>query len=162
MKTYIGIDPGITGAVAFLTDDGEIEIVDTPTYQDGNRTRIDAAHCSNILNDLILSDGVNVFIEKSQPMPRDGCVQSFGTGYSFGLWVGILAALEIPYTLITPQAWKKAMMPGEAKEKDASRIVARRLWPQQTEQYLSRKKDHGRADALLMAEYGRRLMAGAK
>ena len=46
---------------------------------------------------------------------------------------------------------------GALEEKDASRIVARRLWPLQTEEALSRKKDHGRADAALIAEYGRRL-----
>ena len=51
------------------------------------------------------------------------------------------------------------MMDGEPKEKDASRVVARRLYPAQTEEWLSRKKDHNRADALLLATYGRRLLA---
>lgn len=161
---YVGIDPGVTGAVSVIDctylESGEIECHDTPIYHDGKRTRINSADCGALLRDLKRESGgkLAVFIEKSQPMPKNGSIACFGLGYSFGVWIGILAALEIPYTLVTPQAWKKALMPGEPKEKDSSRVVARRLWPAQTEEWLSRKKDHGRADALLIAEYGRRII----
>lgn len=158
MTVYVGIDPGVTGAVVVL-EDGELEFHDTPSYQDGKRTKIDAAGCAAILRKIDAARGnevMTVAIEKSQPMPKNGSIACFGLGYSFGIWIGVLAALEIPYTLVTPQAWKKELMPGEPKEKDASRIVARRLWPDQTEEALSRKKDHGRADAALIAEYARR------
>jgi crossover junction endodeoxyribonuclease RuvC len=97
-----------------------------------------------------------VVIEKVGAMPKQGVASVFTFGYGFGVWIGALAALEIPYQLVTPQAWKKLLMAGEPKEKDASRVVARRMWPSQTEESLSRKKDHGRADAALLAEYGRR------
>lgn len=159
---HIGIDPGITGAVVTL-EDGELTFQDMPTYQDGNRTRVDEGGCALILQGIL--DGVRkrdgaerlmVTLEKQQPMPKNGSIASFSTGYSYGVWRTALAILGIPYRVVTSQSWKKALMPGEAKEKDASRIVARRLWPAQTEGWLSRKKDHGRADAALIAEYGRR------
>jgi len=109
-----------------------------------------------------------VTIEKSQPMPPmgrpgmekgvgHGSIASFSLGYSFGVWVGILAALEIPYQLVSPQTWKAALMKDSPKEKDASRIVADRLFPGQRENWWPLKKHHGRCDALLLAEYGRRI-----
>ncbi len=168
---FVGIDPGVTGALVVL-EDGELEFHDTVTYQDGKRTRIDAAGCAALLRDvkrdclprpipgnplLTNQKTLFVYIEKSQPMPKNGSIGCFGLGYSYGVWIGILAALEIPYQLVTPQAWKKLLMPGEPKDKDASRTVARRLWPDQTEEALSRKKDHGRSDAALIAEYCRRM-----
>jgi hypothetical protein len=108
-----------------------------------------------------------VTIEKSQPMPPmgrpgmekgvgHGSIASFSLGYSFGVWVGILAALEIPYQLVSPQTWKAALMKDSPKEKDASRIVADRLFPGQRENWWPLKKHHGRADAVLIAEWGRR------
>ena len=81
----------------------------------------------------------------------------FNFGKGFGLWLGILAGLGIPHTLVTPQAWKKEMMQGMG-DKDAARIRAQELFPHCVDS-LSRKKDIGRADALLIAEYGRRQMA---
>jgi crossover junction endodeoxyribonuclease RuvC len=69
--------------------------------------------------------------------------------------LGILAALNIPHELITPQSWKKSMMNGQPKEKDASRLVVMRLFPEVSDR-LQLKKHHGRADALLIAEFLRR------
>lgn len=157
---YVGVDPGVTGALVVLCD-GELQFFDTPTYQDGKRTKIDPAGCADILAKVDVERGndmLTVAIEKSQPMPKNGSIGCFGLGYSFGIWIGALAALKIPYTLVTPQAWKRLLIPGELKDKDASRAVARRLWPDQTEEALSRKKDHGRAEAALMAEYARRIL----
>lgn len=158
---HVGIDPGNTGALVVL-EDGEVEFHDTPTYRDGKKTRIDAAGCAALLRDLkydCLPDSgkrLMVTIERVGARPNEGVSSMFTFGHGYGIWIGALAALEIPYQLVTPQAWKKVMMPGAPHDKDASRIVARRLFPTQTEEGLSRKKDHGRADALLMAEYGRR------
>ena len=174
-NVWLGIDPGLTGAVCIIEGE-ELEFHDTPTLSTGTRNVIDAAKCAALLRDVkgCFQNGtyhptrrLMVTIEKSQPMPpmgkKDGqtvghgSIASFSLGYSFGVWIGILAALEIPYQTVAPQTWKALLMKGEPKEKDASRLVARRLWPTQTEEALSRKKDHGRADALLIAEYGRRI-----
>ncbi len=81
----------------------------------------------------------------------------------FGCWKGILAALNVPRQLVTPQAWKKETMAGENKEKQASIAVAKRLFPATSDQYRKPKGRvdtlNGRSDALLMAEFGRRVHA---
>jgi hypothetical protein len=189
---WIGIDPGLFGAVAAI-EGNEIEIRDTPILNNGKRNVIDAAKCAAILREIkwycspncvagydkmdplnqatmreIHGRRLMVTIEKSQPMPPmgrpgmekgvgHGSIASFSLGYSFGVWVGILAALEIPYQLVSPVTWKAALMKDSPKEKDASRIVADRLFPGQRENWWPLKKHHGRTDSLLLAEYGRRL-----
>jgi crossover junction endodeoxyribonuclease RuvC len=71
----------------------------------------------------------------------------------FGMWIGICAALQLPYELVHPATWKLKLLAGMARGKDASRVKAMQLFPQ-TAKDLARKKDHGRADALLLAVYG--------
>lgn len=154
-SVILGIDPGVTGCVAGIGDFG-IVLDDTPTYKDGKRTRIDVVECVRTLIGYSDISGVTAFVEKVQPMPVNGSIACFSLGYSFGVWQGILASLRIPYQLVTPQAWKKSMMPGEPKEKDASRIVALRMFPELGSS-LNLVKHHNRADALLIAEYGRRM-----
>jgi len=154
----IGIDPGLTGAVAII-DDGNIIIHDTPTTEVKNGKRKKTEYLplmmSRIIKENIGSNGCRVYIEKVGAMPGQGVTSMFRFGMGFGLWIGIIAALNIPYTFVTPQAWKKELMQG-MKDKDAARIRAMEIFPNSGE-YLSRKKDIGRADALLIAEYGRRM-----
>ena len=77
----------------------------------------------------------------------------FSMGQGLGIWKGIFAALGIPCDMVTPQRWKKLLMDGMGKKKDASRLRASQLFP---DVGFPRKKDHGRAEALLIAEYLRR------
>jgi crossover junction endodeoxyribonuclease RuvC len=67
-----------------------------------------------------------------------------------GIWLGVMAALRMPYTPVRPVVWKKAFSLG--KDKEASRLRAQQLFPSAD---LRRKRDHGRAEALLLAWYGR-------
>jgi crossover junction endodeoxyribonuclease RuvC len=62
----------------------------------------------------------------------------------------LLFGLCIPVQMVAPTKWKKAMMYGMGKEKDASRLAALRLYPK-AELHLC--KHHGRADAILMARW---------
>jgi len=88
-------------------------------------------------------------LEESQAMPGQGTRSMFTVGVGFGLWLGVLAALQMPYTRIRPQVWKKAL--GLGKDKEAARLRAMQLYPGAD---LRRKQDHGRAEALLLAWYG--------
>lgn len=155
---YIGIDPGLTGAIADIDSNGGVLIHDTPTIQlkKGGKAKKDylPLEMATILIDYA-PFACHVFIEKVGAMPGQGVTSMFNFGKGFGLWLGILAALRLPYTLITPQAWKKELMQG-MPDKDAARVRAQQLFPQAIAE-LSRKKDIGRADALLIAEYGRRI-----
>jgi crossover junction endodeoxyribonuclease RuvC len=151
----IGIDPGQTGAVAIIGDD-RCYVLDTPTETvkkgKGTKTEYLPAEMAQMLSGF---KNVHCYIEKVGAMPGQGVTSMFNFGKGFGLWLGILAAHGIPYTLVTPQAWKKEIMQG-ISDKDAARGRAQQLFPQVSSQ-LSRKKDIGRADALLIAEYGRRI-----
>ena len=153
----IGIDPGQTGAVAILYGDSGVTIWDTPTEivkkGKGTKTEYLPAEMAALL--YVLPSGCHCYLEKVGAMPGQGVTSMFNFGKGYGLWIGILAALNIPYTLVTPQAWKKDIMAGQS-DKDAARGRAQQLFPKVASQ-LSRKKDIGRADALLIAEYGRRL-----
>jgi crossover junction endodeoxyribonuclease RuvC len=68
-----------------------------------------------------------------------------------GVLQGVFQTLLIPYTLVTPQKWQKHF--GKSKDKDQSRLLATRLYPQLADKF-KQKKDDGRAEALLIAKYG--------
>ena len=82
----------------------------------------------------------HVLIEASQAMPGQGVSSTWTTGYGYGAWVGLLAALQIAYTTVRPAIWKRAL--GLRKDKEAARLRAMQLFPAAD---LRRKKDHGRA-----------------
>jgi hypothetical protein len=94
--------------------------------------------------------GLHVVIEASQAMPGQGTRSMFTTGYGYGLWLGILAALALPYTPVRPVVWKKAFS-SLGKDKEAARLRAQQLFPSAD---LRLRKHHGRAESLLLAYYG--------
>jgi len=150
-----GIDPGLTGAVAIING-GNVIFHDTPTIKMKNGKKTKTEFLPAEMADLFIRENVeHVYIEQVSARPGQGVTSMFSFGKGYGIWIGILAALKIPYTFITPQAWKKHMMQG-MKDKDAARIRAQQLYPSTTQE-LSREKDIGRADALLIAECGRML-----
>lgn len=155
----IGIDPGLTGAVALIDPNGNAYLWDTPTIavKKGKKTKTEylPAQMAALFTDAPFGP-THAYIEKVGAMPGQGVTSMFNFGKGYGLWLGILAGLRIPHTLVTPQAWKKELMQGMA-DKDAARIRAQELFPQCVDR-LSRKKYIGRADALLIAEYGRRVL----
>jgi len=167
---FIGIDPGLDGAVACIDDiderTGFIKIDHAPTLTrkkgKGSKREYNVALMSELLieiNDKFIRTFCT--IEAVHAMPSQGVTSMFSMGYGFGLWVGILANLKIPLQFVTPQARKKTMLDGTGKDKEASRLKAIQLFPQAADQ-LSLKKDEGKAEALLIAEYGRRLYRGQK
>ena len=104
----------------------------------------------------ILQEGIKqhsvelVALERVNAMPKQGVSSTFKLGQNVGAWQGILAALGLPYLMPTPREWQKGLVKksdGPAP-KARSLAVARRLFP---DAKLSRKRDHGRADALLLA-----------
>lgn len=153
---FIGIDPGLDGAVAILPDG---ILIDTPTLtvQGKGKSKKREYAVASMVQTLIgrASSESWCALEKIHAMPGQGVTSMFSMGVGLGLWRGILAALFIGHEEPTPQRWQKVMLDGMGKGKDASRLRAIQLFPQLADQ-LSRKKDHGRADALLLAEYARR------
>lgn len=161
MTVFVGIDPGLTGAVAILWPDADPEVVDTPTTRVGKGNDYLAASMANILASVKLAcmgragERVAAALEQGIAMPKQSSSSTFKTGRGGGLWEGILAGLGIPYELVTPRRWKLALGMPIGADKSASRLYAQRLFPAVADR-LARVKDDGRAEALLIAEWRRR------
>jgi crossover junction endodeoxyribonuclease RuvC len=154
----VGIDPGQDGAIAVLNGQDSYAIK-TPTIEFKGKTRYHAPEMVRVLRSI---KGTSlVILEKVTSNPKYGHVMSaFTFGIGFGMWLGILAALELPHQLITPQLWKKTVLAGTAKDKQAAIEFALRRYPQISLLATPRsKKPHdGIADAICLAEYGRQLL----
>ena len=147
-RYWLGIDPGITGALALLDEQGEaVELIDMP----GNVADLADWIWGVWSWDTATEHQIQAVVEIQSAYPKQGVVSSFKTGKGYGEILGCLAALRIPYRLVAPGTWKRAM--GVSADKEQARAKARERWPTAS---LSRKKDHGRAEALLLAEYLRR------
>jgi crossover junction endodeoxyribonuclease RuvC len=151
---HIGIDPGLGGALAILAADGALKALhDTPVLtlstSRGTRQEYDVPGLVTLLKPYTGSEA-HVLLEESQAMPGQGVRSMWMTGYGYGIWIGLLAALKLPYTTVRPAVWKRAL--GLSKDKEQARLKAMQLFPSAP---LRHKQDHGRAEALLMAWYGR-------
>lgn len=161
---YIGIDPGVDGAIAIfdpvVTD--TLQISDMPTYEvtKNRKTRreVNVQEVVNILTPQALSPKRKLIIELSGARPKDGSIQAHRTGVNWGVLYGVIVALKIQHAIVSPQMWKKAMK--ATSDKDLSRRLACERFPGFTNQF-SRKKDHGRAEAALIAAYAYALDRGA-
>jgi len=144
----VGIDPGITGAIAFTGD--HQEVVDMPVMASTKgKNQVNAYELARILGEKSIE---KVVIEKVGAMPKQGVASMFNFGKSAGVIEGVCAGLSLSVEFVTPQKWKKqAGLIG--KDKDFSRTVAIQKYPHFAD-LLTRKKDCGRADAIHIAMHG--------
>ena len=153
---FLGIDPGLDGAFALLDDAGKVvAITDMPVAKAGKKRVVDETDLVELLERLTQGGEIAVALEKVNGIPGQSAPAAFNFGASWGLIRGFLASRRVPYELVTPQRWKRRILAGQPKEKDSSRLFAKRKWPERARD-LTRKKDHNRADALLIAEWLRR------
>lgn len=152
MTSIMGIDPGIKGGIVTLLIDKEgvpffYLLEDTDYF---------------LFRDIVCDDKVqHIYLEKAQSMPKQGVKSMFTYGVGFGKILGWIDSLMIPLTLVTPQQWTKVLHQGcTGKDSKAKSMQAsERLFPtielRATER--SKKPHMGLVDALLIAEYGRRI-----
>lgn len=157
---FVGIDVGVTGALASIEMRSAVgvtlfNVIDMPTTEarksnGGTRRRVAAGGVTNFLLAL-KSTGLplHAWVEQVSARPREGVTSAYTFGHSCGVVEGVIGALGIAYTLVPPQRWMKQMR--VPKEGSIERCL--QLLPA-CHELLSRKKDHGRADALLLALYG--------
>lgn len=148
----IGIDPGLTGAIAYLTLDNLI-IEDMPLIQHNRRREIDSSTLYQSLLEVRDHQPL-VVIEDVHAGPNDYPANAFTFGRGFGR---VLAAIEInKYKLlrIKPGAWKPALNLSNDKRKSVNK--ARRLFPLHAKKYFNNLKHHDRAEAALLAYYVRK------
>lgn len=152
----LGIDPGLTGALAFYdTTTKTIEVHDMPVVsvvRNGkNKNEVSPVLTSNIIAEHGQGKIGAAYLERVNAMPGQGVTSVFSFGRSSGIIEGILAAYDIPTHIVIPQRWQKAMEVRGGK--DGSRERAMQLLPASSGKFNLKKHD-GRADAALIAIYG--------
>lgn len=147
----IAIDPGVTGCLTALDEDGDIvSHLQMPTIKVGTKNRVNSAEVAAWVKGL--PEISHCYLEKVGAMPGQGTSSMFSFGHSAGIVEGIVSAIGIPLTLVTPQAWKKhAGLIGS--EKDAARSRCVQLYPECREFDL-KGKGQALADAVLIGRYG--------
>lgn len=162
MSAILGIDPGLDGALALL-ESTQLLVWDTPTLAiekaGKNRRVIDRQQLLALLR-IAKGRGAVAVVERVGPRNTDGAVAAFTFGQSYEAILMGLAALEIPIVEHpTPQTWKRVMgLPKPATKQEGkgmSRARASEILPQHASNWPLVKHD-GRAEAALIAEYGRR------
>jgi crossover junction endodeoxyribonuclease RuvC len=145
----LGIDPGISGALALLCGT-EWTLLDMPITGDAKHHEINGPLLCRWLRHQRPD---HAFIEFAAARPGQGVTSMFRFGCSYGALKMALGACDVPFTIVTPQRWKKAVGVPTGADKEASRLRALQLFPSQAA-HLARKKDHARADAMLLAHFG--------
>ena len=140
MKLYIGIDPGLSGGVAFIPKSGEPWAHKMP---ETDRDLID------LLRDSTRDMEARAMLELVHSSPQMGVKSAFTFGEGFGRLQMALTALGVPYERVRPAVWQKAMGCLTKGDKNVSKRRAQELFP-------TLKVTHAIADALLIGEFARR------
>ena len=150
----IGVDPGASGGIAALRQDdrsGSAWPLKHLTIMEQWRAFQAVWNSSIVCND----PGISAYLESVHSMPRDGVRSAFSFGKSYGNLEAFLVAAEIPFERVTPSVWQKefGLIKRKGKthtaKKNRHKALAQEMFP-------SVKVTHAVADALLIAEYGRR------
>lgn len=166
---YLGIDPGASGAIGVVCGRHHV-VVDIPMLKVERAGSTKAKKKTKTVFDVQeivrlfrlfnpYKDRVCVILETAQVQVRGkgaNAYNGFRVGCNYGMWPLFLAQKGYPVEEVQPGVWKRKMGL-TSKDKEASRRKAIQLFPRAS---LSRKKDHDRAEALLLAEYLKRLQNG--
>lgn len=140
MKYYLGIDPGVSGGLAIVNEDGHL--IGANGFKNLTEDDINDIFATNTFDFAIL--------EKVHSMPKQGVKSTFTFGQSYGFLRGLMAAHKIKRDFVTPQKWQKEMGCLSRGDKNVTKSKAQQLFPKW-------KMTHAIADAALLAEYARRL-----
>jgi hypothetical protein len=146
MTCILGVDPGLSGALAFYfaAEPDRVAVEDMPV--------VDGTVSAVLLASIVKQYGPSVaLIELVSARPGQGVTSMFNFGKSFGQAIGVLGALQVPTHFVAPKRWKKHFRLSSEKEEARERALA--LFPVCADHF-RRKKDHGRAEAALIARYG--------
>jgi len=145
-RPIMGVDPGMYGGVAFAYDHDVIAL-DIPLA--GPDVDVD-----ELVRVIRMYHPRYAVVERSGSMPKQGIASTFRYGVAVGCIRGAIIACGVPLELVAPVTWKKHFR--IARDKELARGLAIRLWPGTG--FFARKKDHGRAEAALIARYAQETM----
>ena len=150
----IGIDPGLSGAIAVLENNKVLSIFEMPVMSEGkkNKRQLNSAQLVTLLKDNISeNEEVSVVVEQVNAMPGQGVTSMFNFGQTFGAIKGVCAALRLPIFFVRPSKWKKHFELINSS-KDSSRTKAIEMYPSLSDD-LAKKKDVNKSDAILIARF---------
>jgi len=150
----LGIDPGLSGAIAVLEDTKVLGLFDMPVMAEGkkNKRQLNSAQLVDIIKENIQSnEEVAVVVEQVNAMPGQGVTSMFNFGQTFGAIKGVCAALKLPIFFVRPSKWKKYFELINSS-KDSSRTKVIEMYPSLSNQ-LTKKKDVNKSDAILIARF---------
>ena len=155
----IAIDPGLYASAVFYCPEASIQsgmrwqFFDVPLRTGEKRIDVKA------FRDWIMRFSPDrAYVELVGPMPKQGIGSTSVFMRAAGAIEATVICCDVPYTPIAPQRWKRYHNLPAGSDKEASRQLALNLVPELAPM-LARKKDHGRAEAALLALYGAYLMA---
>ena len=150
----IGIDPGLSGAIAVMNDKKVINMYDMPVMAEGkkNKRQLNSSQLVNIIKENINeNEETIVVVEQVNAMPGQGVTSMFNFGQTFGAIKGVCAALKLPIFFVRPSKWKKHFELINSS-KDASRTKVIEMYPTLSAQ-LTKKRDVNKSDAVLIAKF---------
>jgi crossover junction endodeoxyribonuclease RuvC len=154
----LAIDPGLSGSLAIIGG-GAVEVFDLPVHKTQHGAKGVVRHELDLHSLKLLLTGRPIehcIIERVGPMPKQGVTSMFRFGYSAGCLYGLIIGLGLPISFVTPQQWQRHHGIGAAPEAAVQRAL--QLFPALAAS-LTRKCDHNRADAALIATYGLRFVS---
>jgi hypothetical protein len=152
----LGADPGIAGGLAVVgaADNGGfvlLGVIDIPIVGTGAKQRVNVA---GVREFILRHQPTAGLIERAGSMPRQGIASAFKYGRATGSIEATIVLCGLPIEIVEPSVWKRHWrLPG--KDKEASRQRALEMFPD-AHSLLARKKDHGRAESMLIAAFGLR------
>lgn len=157
----LGVDPGLSGGLAVVgSAPGSkpylVDASDVPTTGENAKRRVDVGA---VIEWIRRHNPDHAVIERAQAMPDQGASSGFIYGRAVGALEACVIGSGIALTFIESTAWKKAHALIKRGKED-SRQRALQLFPMAP--YFTRKMDHNRAEAALMAWYGLMLMKGQR
>lgn len=146
----LGVDPGAcSGAYAVLDETGTLlALDDLPTIASGKLRWVDGPALLSALMEIRAGRPMQAIVERQGARPGQGVSSTFTSACAFGALLATLQIAGCSIDLITAASWKAAM--GLSKDKRTSLDRARLLYPTAS---LDRKKDHGRAEALMLCHF---------
>lgn len=156
--TFIGIDCGLQGAVAVISNDSSIQIFPTPVMEVDKRKVYNFQEINSLLTNILRTNGTPFLctVEKQWGRPIQGVQQAFYTGMGYATWQMALASNLIPYQTVSPAAWKKYFKI-DSNDKNKAIMLCQERFPhvnlKRTERCKKACTDF--ADALLLATYGK-------
>lgn len=151
---YVGADPGQRGAVVFLKTP-----YDYPFWIHWPDTERDLYDLLDCATDVYVGPFQGI-IEHVHSFPGQGVTSMFKFGMNYGLLRMALIAVGIPFEEKTPHTWQKGLGIPKRKKDETQPKFKKRLKARAQQLFPKVEVTGQAADAILIAEYCRRLHTG--